>query len=166
MLLYCIRHGIAENVAESGRDADRQLTPEGAERTGMVATAMSRIGVYFDRIISSPYLRAMQTAEILARAVNHPQDIFSDTRLVPSAHSHDAAGIILEHRDAESILFVGHEPSMGYIISGLCAMGHLQMEVKKASVTALQITRLHPQPAGCLLWTLPPKIILALDADT
>lgn len=158
MLLYLMRHGIAEDPSILGSDADRQLTQRGTLRTAMVAKGLEKIGVEFDRIISSPYVRARQTAEIVGRITRFEDEIMLDARLVPHGRFSDVSDLILENDDAGSLLFVGHEPSMSGIISGLCAGGNLMIEVKKASVTAIEIMRLRPTAEGSLLWSLPPKV--------
>jgi phosphohistidine phosphatase len=163
MILYLMRHGIAEDSSLLGSDADRKLTQRGTLRTAMVAKGLHRIGIRFDRIISSPYVRAKQTAEIMARITGYEGDIMFDDRLVPFARFEDVNDLIQENNDAESLLFTGHEPSMGLMISGLSADGQLSMEVKKASVTAVQIDRFRPRAAGSLLWSIPPKLFEAIS---
>ena len=66
MELYLMRHGIAEEASRTGKDRDRALTEEGIERTRATGKALVQVGVKFDLILSSPYLRAWQTAEIIA----------------------------------------------------------------------------------------------------
>jgi len=158
MLLYLMRHGIAEDRSILGSDAERQLTQRGTLRTAMVAKGLEKLGVKIDRIISSPYVRARQTAEIVGRITRHEEEIMLDERLVPQGRFHDVSDLIVENDDVERLMLVGHEPSMSEIISGLCAGGNLMIEVKKASVTAIEITRLRPQAEGTLLWSLPPKV--------
>jgi phosphohistidine phosphatase len=158
MLLYLMRHGIAEDRSITGGDAERELTQRGTLRAAMVAKGLDKLGVQFDRIISSPYVRARQTAEIVARITRHEQELVLDKRLVPMAHFADVCDLIREHDDTGTLLLTGHEPSMSAIISGLCAEGQLMIEVKKASVTAVQIDRLRPRVTGTLVWALPPKV--------
>ena len=68
MNLYILRHGIAVEHGAPGyaKDADRPLTPEGERKLGQIAEAMKALELTFDLILSSPYLRARQTAEIVA----------------------------------------------------------------------------------------------------
>ncbi len=157
MILYLIRHGIAENSAPGG-DPDRRLTQQGTFRTAMVAKGLKRLGIELDRIVSSPYVRARQTAEIIARILNYEEEIHFDRRLVPMARFEEASDLLAENDDAGSMLVTGHMPSMGEIISGLVSRGELTLEVKKASVTAVEINGFRPQARGTLLWTLPPKV--------
>lgn len=162
MILYLMRHGIASDESPSGRDADRPLTAWGIERTTMMADRLAGTGLRFDGIVSSPYVRANQTAAIMAGATGFTDDLTFDDRLVPFARYEDVSDIIAEHRDAESLLLVGHEPSMGRFIGGLCGSGPF-IEVKKASVTAIEIVRMRPQAGGFLLWSLTPKLVEGLS---
>ncbi len=163
MILYLVRHGIAEESSSSGRDADRRLSTKGTLRTAMVAKGLRRLGVEFDRIASSPYTRARQTAEIFARITGHAEDILFDERLVPFAPYEDSAALIAENEDVRRLLLTGHQPSMGGIISGLVAESTLRVDVRKASVTCVDLQRLRPTPAGVLLWTLPPRVLERLS---
>lgn len=159
MTLYMVRHGIAEDRHPTGADPDRRLTKRGAEKTALVARALKRMNVDADLIISSPYVRARQTAEILAEMLGYTDDIVDDRRLTPSGDYDGISAIVNEYLDAESILVTGHEPSMGTMISGLCAGGGLLIDVKKASVTAIEIMRLRPHALGALKWMLTPRIV-------
>ncbi|MDB5034644.1 MAG: putative phosphohistidine phosphatase, SixA [Chlorobi bacterium] len=158
MLIYLMRHGIAEETSSQG-DAGRELTQQGTLRTAMVAKGLHKAGLTFDRIISSPYLRARQTAEIVSRITGHDQEILFDQRLLPQGRYPDVSDLIKENNDIGSLLLTGHEPSMGGFISGICAGGQLSVDVKKASVTAIELYRFSPSVTGSLLWMLPPGIL-------
>lgn len=162
MILYLVRHGIAEDVSESGRDSDRRLTDEGTRRTVMVAKGVNRLGLDLDRIVSSPYIRARQTAEIFAQICEFDDEILYDTRLVPFSRFDAVCDLIQENSDAYSMMFAGHQPSMGEIISGLVGDSRLEIEVKKASITCVDIYRMKPRPTGTLLWSMPPRVIESL----
>ena len=71
MELYIVRHGIAidREDPKSPAEADRYLTEEGVEKTQQVAKALSALDLHADLLVSSPYVRAMQTAEIFANAL-------------------------------------------------------------------------------------------------
>lgn len=142
-----------------GGDAERQLTPRGRNRTEMVARALKALGLAFDTIVSSPYARAVQTAEIVAGVMGFDDDILHDGRLTPAGTYEGISDLIGELPERESVLVSGHEPSMSSMISGICAQGALLIEVKKASVTAIEIMRIRPSTIGSLLWTLPPRIV-------
>ena len=159
MLLYLVRHGIAEDSAPSGGDPERRLTQEGTLRTAMVAKGLKKTGLQPNRIISSPYVRARETAEIFARVLGFGNDIELDPRLTPFGRLEQAADLLRENREADSILLTGHEPSLGEFISAFTADNHLRIDVKKASVTVIRIDRFAAQISGTLLWSLPPGIL-------
>src|SRR6185295_1762238 len=65
MELYILRHGLAEEQSDTGRDRDRALTAEGKEKTHSAGKAMRKMDVEFDLVLSSPFVRAWQTAGII-----------------------------------------------------------------------------------------------------
>ena len=159
MLLYLVRHGIAEESAPSGGDPERRLTQEGTLRTAMVAKGLKRTGIQPDRIISSPYVRARQTAEIFARVLGFDDDLLLDPRLSPFGRPEDAADIIRENGEVSTLVLTGHEPSMGEFISAFVADGRLRIDVRKASITLVRIDRFAANVSGTLLWSLPPGVL-------
>jgi len=163
MFLYLMRHGIAEERSLTGSDADRELTQHGTLRTAMVAKGFHKLDLEINRIISSPYIRARQTAEIVGRIIGHKDEVQLDARLVPHGAFEEVSDLIGENDDANSILLVGHEPSIGLVISGICARGALTLDVRKASITAIQIDRFRPAASGALLWSIPPRIMEKLS---
>ncbi|MBC8144475.1 MAG: phosphohistidine phosphatase SixA [bacterium] len=163
MMLYLMRHGIAEDVAPSGGDSERRLTQQGTLRTAMVAKSLKRFGLEFNRIVSSPYVRAHQTAEIVARITDHDQKIILDSRLTPFASFDDVCDLIAENADVETLLLTGHEPSMSAFISGLAADGRLAVDVKKASVTAIELYHTRKPARGSLQWSVTPKLLERLQ---
>src|SRR5205823_13526555 len=85
MNLYILRHGLAVEHGATGyqRDADRPLTPKGKRKLGQIADAMEALKLSFDLILSSPYTRARQTAEIVADALHVRKKLEFSEELVP-----------------------------------------------------------------------------------
>ena len=85
MNLYILRHGIAVEPGTPGyaKDADRPLTPEGERKLRQIAEAMEALELSFDLILSSPYLRARQTAEIIAEALKARKKLELSDSLTP-----------------------------------------------------------------------------------
>jgi phosphohistidine phosphatase len=163
MLVYLVRHGIAEDTPPSGGDPERRLTQEGTLRTAMVAKGLKKTGARFDRIVTSPYVRARQTAEIIARVTGYAGDLEQDIRLTPFGRPEQAGDLIRENRELGTLLLTGHEPSMGEFISSFCAGGNLRIDVKKASITVIRIDRFAASISGTLLWSLPPGVLERLS---
>jgi phosphohistidine phosphatase len=129
--LYVMRHGPAEDTSPTGRDADRALTPEGRERTRAVARALLAEGEAPLTIISSPLVRALQTAEIVAALTNieervrDAKDTGGATGTVEvrreMAPSGDAIGLVrdLLQSGRKRAMVVGHEPDLSMLVSRL-----------------------------------------------
>ncbi len=129
--LVLLRHGIAE-PRQAGHDhPERSLTEVGRQRTQLVMAALVRRGLRLDRLLTSPYLRALQTAE-LALEAGLAQGLAVDERLQPGG----ALEMLLPAFDGRLGL-VGHEPDLGDLACALlgCAPGSLAL--KKAGVLQL-----------------------------
>lgn len=164
MTLYLMRHGIAEDSAPSGGDPERRLTERGTLRTATVAKGLKRLGLEFDRIITSPFVRARQTAEIVARVTGYEGELLLDPRLVPFGTLEAFADLLAEHSDSRHLMLTGHEPNIGTVISGLVAESSLDIDVRKGSVTAIEVRRTRRPAAGTLLWTITPTLFERLTA--
>lgn len=115
MPILLVRHGEAV-AAEHGGDPPRYLTPRGRLETASVARKLREAGFVPTDIVSSPYVRAVQTAEILAHALDHAGVISTDPGLVPDADPSLAARGLFGRRGA--VIVVCHEP----IVRGLAAL--------------------------------------------
>jgi phosphohistidine phosphatase len=114
MELYLFRHGIAVDRLESRDDTERPLTPKGATRTRSVAERLGKLGIGFDEILTSPLIRARQTADILAAAQIGPQPRV-EPALAPGG-SLSAFLAWLAHWDGSPegrLVLVGHQPDLG-----------------------------------------------------
>jgi phosphohistidine phosphatase len=129
--LYVMRHGPAEDDSPTGRDGDRALTPEGRERTRAVARALLSEGEGPLTIVSSPLVRALQTAEIVAaltdleKRVRDAKDAGGASGAVEirreMAPGGDALGLVAELARAgrKRAMVVGHEPDLSMLVSRL-----------------------------------------------
>lgn len=160
MRCYFLRHGIAaEPESWSGSDADRPLTREGRERMEREAKAIDELDIGLDCIVTSPLLRAKQTAEILAARLDLRAKLVEDSRLAEGFNLECLAAILSSHPDSESIVLVGHEPSMSAVIGR--AIGKASVELKKAALAGLEFDD-RGSPSGTLLCLIPPKVLVAL----
>lgn len=117
MKLYVMRHGPAEDESPTGRDADRALTPSGRERTRAVAKALVDGGEGPVAIVTSPLVRALQTAEIVA-AVAAVDQLEVRRDMAPGG---DALPLISELVRAarRRVMVVGHEPDLSMLVHRL-----------------------------------------------
>ena len=161
MNLYILRHGIAVEPGTPGyeKDADRPLTPEGERKLLQIAEAMEALDLTFDLILSSPYLRARQTAEIVAESLKARKRLeFSDC-LTPGGNPKKLIEIINRLQPPpENVLLVGHEPYLSGLISLLVSGdASLALVMKKGGLCKLSTGSLKPGRCAALEWLLTPK---------
>lgn len=166
MELYFLRHAKAapRGPAWGGRDSRRPLMASGRKKMRTITEGMRALDLSFDLILTSPYLRARQTAQIVAEVWNLEKELRTSTHLVPEA---DPKKLIeeLEHRHGskQSILLVGHEPSLGRILSMLaCGNFRLSVALKKASLGKVVVGKFESNPRATLEWLLTPGQLLLL----
>ena len=159
MELYILRHAIAVERGTEGfaTDAERPLTPKGRKKMRRNAEGMVALGLSFDRIISSPFVRARQTAEIVAEAFDLVKHLSisqhlavggSETELINEVNALGCDGIVL----------VGHEPYLGGLISVLLSGDQgISMTLKKGSLCKLTVDGLRHGKCATLDWLLTPN---------
>jgi phosphohistidine phosphatase len=159
-----LRHGIAvdRDDPRCPPDPERPLTREGVDRTRDAVAGLRAIGVRPAAVLASPYLRAMQTAEIASHGLGAP-DPEPCPSLLPGAPA-EAMGALLGGRSDEEILCAGHEPHLSlllaYLVWGASGGGEFA-GFKKAGAACVET--LQPgTSAGELLWVLPPRILRKL----
>ena len=161
MNIFLLRHGIAVEPGAPGfvQDAQRPLTPKGERKLKKIARAMERLELKFDLVLSSPYIRARQTAEMVVRGLKIKRALeFSDT-LIPSGNLKKLIEE-LPHLEPtpENLLLVGHEPSLSELISLLVSGAPgLSVLMKKGGLCKLCISDLRHGRCATLEWLLTPK---------
>jgi phosphohistidine phosphatase len=158
MELYLLRHGIAEEQAGSGRDPDRALTEEGRHKLRRVMKRAAVAGVSPSLIISSPYKRALETAEIAAEELDYKEKILRSGTLVPDSSPPSVWSEIREHSDEPALLLAGHEPLFSQTVAFLLGSTQEMIDFKKAALVRIDIHSFGAQPQGVLQWMLTPKL--------
>ena len=162
MILYLVRHGIAVDRADpkSPPEPERPLTAKGVQKTRSSALGMKELGVKPDMLITSPYVRAAQTAEIFAEALGFPTPkIRLSNALKPAANPADIIKEISNLKAKELICF-GHAPHLDQLISHLVGARGVFTELKKAGAASLEHTGTHG--AWRLRWVLTAKVLRQL----
>jgi phosphohistidine phosphatase len=159
--LFILRHGIAAEPDAPGikSDANRPLIPKGEQRLREAAAAMEKMGLSFDAIISSPYLRAKQTAEIVARHFKLQKKLTFSDDLIPGGNPQALIRQLNGLKPApENILLVGHEPYLSWLIA-LLATGNTSatIEMKKGGLCKLEVEELEYGHCATLAWLLTPR---------
>jgi phosphohistidine phosphatase len=161
MNCYFLRHGIAADAGQwDGQDFDRPLTPQGRERMEREARAIAQLSLELEVIVTSPAIRAKQTATIVAERLKMNDRLVEDERLADGFNAERLRGILHDHAGAESVLLVGHEPTMSATIGQL--IGRASIDLKKGALARVEL----PDPAassGRLIWLVPPKILTAVE---
>ena len=152
---YFLRHGIAEDPEQwPGKDFDRPLTGAGKDRMAREAKTIVALAPGCDAILTSPLLRAKQTAAIVAKALKMPY--IEDPRLGLGFNARALADVLAEHADAEALLLVGHEPSMSTTIGEI--VGGARIDLKKGALACVNFAK-SSSLTGVLVWLVPPKIL-------
>ena len=159
MELLIIRHGLAGDKtawAKKGRpDAERPLTKEGRRKLKEAAPGLAKVFGKAELLASSPLVRALQTAELLRKALGKPP-LAQVVALSPEAEP-KAALAWLSGLKQGKVAIIGHEPHLGRLIALLCA-GTLNpfTQLKKGQTCLLDVPR--PKRGGAkLLWSLRPE---------
>jgi phosphohistidine phosphatase len=162
--LYLVRHGLAGQSGDYPNDRQRPLTDEGQKKMAKVARRLAELGVTFDRVLSSPLVRARQTAEILlAHKLGDAIEEFCP--LAPGGEIQDWIDWWRQssnHGTEHSLALVGHEPDLGHWAE-LLVWGEARgkLPVKKAGVIGLEIPDTdHPLGQGELFLLTSPKWLL------
>ena len=156
MILYLVRHGIAEDHSPDG-DEMRALTDEGRSKLEDLFGRVAKVGIKPDRILTSPYKRAAQTARLAAKLLDGPEPV--ETRaLVPHASPRDVWDEVRANQDADELLCASHEPLLSSTVSHLLNAPTLRVEVKKGAMIAIEFDGLRGEPKGVLRWMLIPKL--------
>jgi phosphohistidine phosphatase len=158
MELYLFRHGIAEDAKPGRPDANRALTDEGKVKVAEVVKAAHRAGTEPSLIVSSPYLRAVETAQISAEHFGYKGDIVRTETLVPHGYPEKVWSGLRDYRDETAILLAGHEPLLSHLVSYLLASPALRIEMKKAAMVRIDVESISAVPHGTLRWMITSRL--------
>jgi len=152
MEIYLLRHGIAE---DGSPDSARALTAEGKEKLRRV---LKRAPVKPSLILTSPYRRAVETAEIAAEVLGYDGDIERAEPLTPNGSPAAVWEEIRARKNENAILLASHEPLMSATAAFLLGVPGLHVDMKKAGLVRVDVDRFGPQPSGVLKWMLTPAV--------
>ena len=164
MNLFLLRHAIAvEPGALSGAsDAARPLSPEGKEKMRKIARGMKVLDLSFDLILSSTYVRARETAEIVVREFGSVLE-FTPRLEVGGDPAALVAEVAARSKGMEDVLLVGHEPQLSRLISHLLSGNSgLSVTMKKGGLCKLDVSRLSYARSASLEWLLTPSQLARL----
>lgn len=154
--IVLLRHGIAEEKAAGGSDAGRELTPEGRRKMKDIARALAEIFPEAETIYSSPLVRAVQTAESVAKAYGERMSVEQTESLKPGATPREFRKF-LESIEIDFAIFAGHEPTMTEIMLDLTGIRAPELSLKKGGFYGVRFEG----GAAHLEWMVAPKILRA-----
>jgi phosphohistidine phosphatase len=162
--VYLVRHAFAGH-ADAARwpdDAKRPLTADGIERFRAAARGLRVLVPDVDRVVSSGFARAWQTAELLHEVSAWPEA--EECPALEVGRSAASALDVLRERAEGSVALVGHEPFLSRLASLLCTGGEdvLRMKLKKGGVVLIHVERDVRAGSGCLIWSITPKQLRAV----
>jgi phosphohistidine phosphatase len=167
MNLYILRHAIAVEPGTPGyeNDADRPLTPDGERKLRRIARGMRRLDLDFDLILSSPFVRARQTAEGVAKVLKLKEKLqFTDT-LTPGGNTQQLIELLQRYQPvAENVVLVGHEPYLSGLVSLLVAGAEgFSVVMKKGGLCKLLVDQIKHGRCASIGWLLTPRQLALLS---
>lgn len=158
MELYLLRHSLAEDCSATGRDSDRVLTPEGIARLQRVLELARDAGSRPSLILSSPYARAKQTAEIAARTLDYSGKVLQSRAFAPDSSPFRAWEEIRVHDGEASLLVAAHEPLLSSTVAWFAGSTREMIRFIPAAMVRIDFAELSPHPNGVMRWMISPEL--------
>ena|SRR5579863_5174884 len=158
MDIYLLRHGIAEDGRAGESDSDRSLTSEGKKKLRGVLRVAAEADVRPSLILTSPYKRALQTAQLAAEVLKYDGDLLRTRSLEPSSRPDAVWEEVRVHKDESQILLAGHEPLFSALTAYLLGCSGFQIDFKKGGLACVEVDKFTGAPKGVLKWYVTPKL--------
>jgi phosphohistidine phosphatase len=163
MIIYFVRHASAgESLSNPKKDEKRPLDADGIEQCGIVGRALAALNVQPDVVISSPLKRATQTASLVGNELGYEGKLQLEPAMRPEASFADFRRILEKYSRHESIMVVGHNPSITDFLARLIAKSgcEAQVDFKKGAVARAETAR----HSANLNWFFTPKMAREIQA--
>jgi phosphohistidine phosphatase len=164
-VLYIMRHGLAvsRGSVSFSDDARRPLVPEGKEKMREIAEGLKGVGVEVDWIVSSPLVRAVETAEIIAESLASRPPVDVCEAMEPGGSLEEVIAFLAKRPDRTRVLVVGHEPDLSELAARLIGAGsHANLGFKKGGCCMISFDEFPPKSPGQLRWWLTPRLLRKL----
>lgn len=156
MTLYVLRHAIAEDARPGQSDSTRQLTETGRNRCRRVLAQAKRVKVQPTYILTSPFDRAAQTAEIARLELGFDDELITTNALVPFVGVQELWSAIRDYAVGGDVMIVGHNPQLSMLVMWLLGARSDALWLKKSGLAALGIGDAGPHPRAELSWLMTP----------
>lgn len=162
MELFFLRHGPAEPKADwSGDDIERPLSAAGRMVVTELAAALAGQKLQPDRVLTSPYDRARETAQIVAARLGIPDRVIADRRLIPGFGLRQLSKILQDYTDANSLMLVGHGPDLTEVVRALTGG---RLTIRKAGMAQVELANFPTLKGKLLSLIVPAPLDLAAGA--
>ncbi len=163
MDLWIMRHGaaVSRDDPNGPPDPQRPLTEEGMDKTRAAAQGLVALGLRPERILSSPYVRARQTAELASQVLGAGLAAVESTDALLGGSAPRELFEVLAEQDAQAVLCCGHAPHLDQVIAYALRAADTVTRLKKAGAAHLALDGLGP-PLGVLAGLYPPRVLRTL----
>jgi phosphohistidine phosphatase len=154
-----IRHAEAgeRDASQWPDDAQRPITPDGRRKHLAVSRAMRKLGIVFDFLVTSPLVRARETAEVTAEAYDWDEDPLVDEALGPECSAAGVVRLLAKFPPDKTVALVGHEPSLSAVAAALIGRsGDARLRLKKSGVIGVTFDGAATVGHGSLAWLWKP----------
>ena len=159
MNIYLIRHSDSEGISKGLKDSERKLTPDGEYKIRNASLFWKNLIPEFDYIFSSPYLRALQTAKIIASVYNYKKEILIEKRLGCGSETESLMEILNSFQSGD-IAIVGHQPDLSNHLSRLISAEGISIEFKKGTIAKISFSNKVKEGKGVLEFLIPPGFFI------
>jgi len=162
--LFIMRHGIAldRNSPLASNDSARPLTPKGRTRVARIAEGLHKLGYAFDWIVTSPLVRAAETAKIVAASQKPTPPVDVCAALRPGASREGVLVFLAKNPERKRVMLVGHEPDLSALAGRLIGTGRdANLEFKKGGCCLIEYDGPPGRYSGRLVWWLTPRALRA-----
>lgn len=163
--IYLVRHAIAaERGADYPDDSRRPLTPKGVERFRECVAGLVASGAEVEEILTSPYVRARQTAELIAEGFERQPKITNMHALAVEGNPLEVIDTLSRYAKRKHLVLVGHAPSIGQVAARLVGQRRV-FDFKKGSIACVEVEALPLPRPGELRWFLPPRLLRRITSS-
>lgn len=157
MKIIFVRHAQAIENTQDHEDAARFLTPEGRLQIRRSAKTMRDKGLDPNLILTSPFLRAVQTADILAEKISYSGSLIPVKDLSPGFDREGMQRLLAYYKTVEELVLVGHEPDLGMLVSRLLSLPE-DIKLRKGSAVKLSVDPANPFSTAAFKWLVDGRI--------
>lgn len=159
MKLIIVRHAEAVERSPEVSEEWRFLTGEGRVFFRKTARTMLEKGISPDLILTSPLIRAVQTADILAETLSYTGPLIATNKLAPGFDVTDLDDILTQHGSANELVLVGHEPDLSDLVASLLSLAS-NIKFKKGTAVMLKLDPAGPGAPAAFKWLASGKNLI------